>query len=92
MNRTKKHNDLLGLDKETLPDYALGVKRQRSCLMCNKVFKSAGSFNRRCPACSRLLEKGKYNNSKVSEVYKISNNSTGYAETFEGGISMLSYN
>lgn len=31
-------------------------KKVRTCLMCGKDFRSAGSYNRRCPRCDCRLE------------------------------------
>lgn len=54
-NSGKKRKTCNEDEADFMPVYAKGVVKNRQCLMCGKMFKSKGAFNRRCSKCSRLL-------------------------------------
>ena len=48
--------------------------KKRTCLMCGKMFKSNGPYNRRCGKCSRLIEIRNKDSFYVQDEYKVSCN------------------
>ncbi len=46
-------------------------KKKRTCLLCGKLFNSAGPFNRRCQRCSRLVSLGKAGNFSDTVSHKV---------------------
>ncbi len=50
------------------------AKKTRSCLMCDKPFNSNGPFNRRCPACDRLVSLGRGGSNYDAAVHRTSLN------------------
>lgn len=56
---------------KSLPFFAKSIKKKRVCLMCGTVFNSAGSYNRRCSKCERLLKIRKNDKNNEPPVYKV---------------------
>jgi len=75
-NKTRKgrnKTDLMEDLTEVMPILIRkNTKMQRSCLMCGKMFKSKGAFNRRCPKCSRVVELGRRDAGNAPPVYRVS--------------------
>ncbi len=49
-------------------------RKQRTCLMCGKMFNSKGPYNRRCPKCAHLVESKIKSGLDLPRVYKIAYN------------------
>lgn len=49
------------------------IEKKRSCLMCNKIFKSKGPHNRRCKRCERSVVIKVNNGYKEAIVCKLFN-------------------
>ncbi len=81
--KSVKNSDKLQSFDEVLPDFARNVKKRRTCLMCGKIFVSAGSYNRRCRACNRSLDRGKADNVRNPLFYKALSNKTFNAAELE---------
>ncbi|MGR3319800.1 MAG: hypothetical protein ACUZ8O_15140 [Candidatus Anammoxibacter sp.] len=47
-------------------------KKERSCLMCDKMFNSKGPYNRRCPLCEKSIILRKRDGDDVGNAYRIS--------------------
>ena len=47
-------------------------RKRRACLMCGNIFDSSGPFNRRCPNCTRLVNKdlAEFNMPYVHKVHR----------------------
>lgn len=56
---------------KSLPFFAKSIKKKRVCLMCGKIFNSAGAYNRRCSKCERLLKIRKSDKNNETPVYKV---------------------
>lgn len=52
------------------------AKKKRTCLMCGKMFRSNGPFNRRCPKCQRSVSSGRLGCFNVPSIYRFA-----YGET-----------
>lgn len=59
-----------GINLESI--YTKNTAKKRTCLMCGKMFKSNGPFNRRCAKCSRLIEVRNKDSFYVQDEYKVS--------------------
>ena len=46
------------------------TRKERSCLMCGKMFDSENRGNRRCPKCARLLSRHLNDEFYMPRVYK----------------------
>ena len=81
--RIKKHaltrniSDRLEISDNRMLQFSNNRKKKRSCLMCGKMFTSRGSFNRRCPKCSRMVDLGKGGCVSMPHVYKVSPRDSG---------------
>lgn len=47
-------------------------KKKRTCLMCGKMFSSVGSYNRRCPKCTNLVNARNIDKIDTMKIHKIS--------------------
>ncbi|MCP4364443.1 MAG: hypothetical protein GY800_04020 [Planctomycetes bacterium] len=61
------------VQRRTTARARIGSKRVRTCLMCGKGFRSAGSHNRRCPRCNHRVATSREGSYYEPSVYSVDN-------------------
>ena len=56
LKMSEKDNGYPNDESTCISHYLKSIEKKRSCLMCNKMFLSKGTHNRRCPKCTHIVK------------------------------------